>query len=237
MGGYSRYTDHSYGPRGIAGKRDICAVKRYKVEKARRAIYDVSKHRENQRKYYYANLIACIENLPHKEAEAAELQFSQQHFLDQVRYTHEEMLAEKEEEMYHQQAKEVHAYHEDELTSDFGDWASDGNDDSGFRPDCPVWRLQKHRIAKWAEAERERLGLNDAGPVKCTEDDWIVQDPVTEPGGRTLLPLGDGIEPHAEDLFEGQWRRKIDDWRHKQDKIRAQPKLGTLYWWQEVTGI
>lgn len=65
----------------------------------------------------------------------------------------------------------------------------------------------------------------------------MVGEPATELGGSTIVSFGDGLEVHCEDLFEGHWRKKIDDYRHQQDKIRARPKLGELRWWQEVSGI
>jgi hypothetical protein len=125
----------------------------------------------------------------------------------------------------------------DEITSDFSPWTGDGYDYSGFEPLCPVWKLEEARITAWVESERDRLGLNDCRLIPMKDSDWNVEEPPFDPGSTTILPFGYGLDPHEEDLFAGKWRRMINNYQHKQDKLRSQPKLGTLDWWQEVSGI
>lgn len=218
-------------------RQDIRDVERNNVRNTRRVARNVSKLREELSKYYNEDLHAFLQDKARQDLEAAKLEFDQKYFLEQERLTHEQVLAENEEVALEISAKDVRASPKEEETSDFGDWTDDGYDDSGFVPECPIWWLEEGRISRWVDLERERLGLNSGEPITPSQSDWAIEEPITEPGGRTILPLGDGLEPHLEDLSEGKWRQKIDDWRHKQDKIRAQPKLGTLYWWQEATGI
>ena len=98
-----------------------------------------------------------------------------------------------------------------------------------------MWKLDEARITAWVESEKDRLGLNRGQLIAMKDSDWDVEEPTFDRGSKTILPFGDGLDPHDEDLLRGKWRRRIDDYQHKQDKLRSQPKLGTLNWWQEIS--
>jgi hypothetical protein len=232
--GYDRYYDVS---KSVHGKRDFVELKREEVMNVRRALSTARKQREDVRRHYYANLVACLQAEAENNREAAQLEFDQNHFLEQQKLTTEEFILEEDNEMFTRQAKELRAFHADEITSDFSDWTGDGYDDSGFDPLCPIWKLDEARITAWVDSERDRLGLNDGRLTSMKDNDWDVEEPAFDPESKTILPFGNGIDPHDEDLLAGKWRRMIDNYQHKQDKLRSQPKLGTLSWWQEVSGI
>ena len=218
-------------------RRDIRDVKRDQVMKVRRVLSDISRQRRNLRKNYHRDLDALLQAQSERQRATPKIEFDQNHFVEQGRFTQQQITAEAEQELYTRQAKELHAFYAEEVTSDFGDWPSDGYDDSGFEPLCPIWKLEEARITRWVDSERERLGLNNGRLVPLQDSDWDVTEPHMEPDGATVLPFRDGIEPNFEELCVGKWRQKIDEYQHKQAKLRALPKLGTLFWWQEMPGV